>query len=159
MLVVDDVKDIVILSYLSEDMQKRMLPYLDVLHFDEGETIFTEGDTADRFYFLKRGKILLEKRISDTITFAIGSVKPGYSFGWSAILALNLGYTSNTVCAEPCTVYSIRAERLRNLLESDHHMGFIFSQRLLWVVKNRLDHRTQQFVTLLRNHPDIENLI
>lgn len=159
MLAVDDLKDIVILSYLSEAMQQCLLPYLDVFHFDEGETIFTEGDPAERFYFLKRGKILLEKRISDKITFTIGAVKPGYSFGWSAMLALNLAYTSNTVCAEPCEVYSIRADRLRNLLESDPHMGFIFAQRLLWVVKNRLDHRTQQFVTLLRNHPDIESLI
>ena len=38
-------------------------------------------------------------------------------------------------------------------------MASIFYQRLLWVVKNRLDHRTSQFVTVLRNHPDIESLI
>ena len=44
MLAVDDLKDIVILSYLSEAMQQCLLPYLDVFHFDEGETIFTEGD-------------------------------------------------------------------------------------------------------------------
>lgn len=159
MLSYDDVRDIIILSYLTDEMLDAIIPHLDILHFEEEDVIFKEGDPADRMFFLKRGKILLEKRISDEISFAIGAVKPGFSFGWSAVVGDGLPYTGMTVCAEPCQVYSIRAEKIRDLLNNDHEMAFHFHQRLLWVIKNRLDHRTSQFVTVLRNHPDIESLI
>jgi len=159
MLSYDDVRDIIILSYLTDEMLDKVIPHLDILNYEEEDIIFEEGDSADRMFFLKRGKILLEKRISGEISFAIGAVKPGHSFGWSAVMGEEMPYTGMTVCAEPCQVYSIRAEKIRNLLTSDHEMAYLFHQRLLWVIKNRLDHRTSQFVTVLRNHPDIESLI
>jgi CRP/FNR family cyclic AMP-dependent transcriptional regulator len=159
MLSIDDLQDIILLGHLDDAMLEKLLPHIDVLHFDENELIFREGDAAERFYFLKYGKILLEKKISDKISFAIGAVKPGYSFGWSAMLEKESAYTTRTVCAEACQVYSMRAKKIRALMEEDPQMAFRFMQRLLQVVKNRLDHRTAQFVTVLRNHPDIENLI
>lgn len=159
MLSIEDLKDIILLGHLDDKMLEKLLPYIDVLQFDENELIFREGDPADRFYFLKHGKILLEKQISDKISIAIGAVKPGYSFGWSAMLPKASSYTTRTVCAEPCQVYSIRASKIQALMEEDPAMGYRFQLRLLKVVKNRLDHRTAQFVTVLRNHPDIENLI
>ena len=159
MLSYDDLGDIIILNHLTDEMLDAVIPHLDILQYEEEDVIFQEGDPAERMFFLKRGKILLEKRISDKISFAIGAVKPGFSFGWSAVIGEGMSYTSITVCAEPCQVYSIRAEKIRNLLKNDHEMAYIFYQRLLWIVKNRLDHRTSQFVTVLRNHPDIESLI
>jgi CRP/FNR family cyclic AMP-dependent transcriptional regulator len=67
-------------------MLDKVIPHLDILQFEEEDIIFQEGDPAERMFFLKRGKILLEKRISDKISFAIGAVKPGFSFGWSAVM-------------------------------------------------------------------------
>jgi CRP-like cAMP-binding protein len=159
MLSYEQVREIIILNYLSDEMLDKIIPNLDILQFEEDDIIFQEGDPAERLFFLKRGKILLEKRISDKISFAIGAVKPAYSFGWSAVMGDGMNYTSTTLCAEPCQVYSIRAEKIRHLLKNDYEMAYLFNQRLLWIVKNRLDHRTSQFVTVLRNHPDIESLI
>jgi CRP-like cAMP-binding protein len=159
MLSYDDVRDIIILGHLSDAMLDAIIPNLDILQYEEDDIIFQEGDSAERLYFLKRGKVLLEKRISDKISFAIGAVKPGHSFGWSAVLGRDMSYSTMTLCTEPSQIYSIRSDKIRNLLEKDHDMAYIFYQRLLWVVKNRLDHRTSQFVTVLRNHPDIESLI
>ena len=159
MLSYDAVKDLVDLSHLSEAMLDAIIPHLDILQFEEDDIIFQEGDPAERLFFLKRGKVLLEKRISDKISFSIGAVKPGHSFGWSAVMGRGMSYSTMTLCAEPCQVYSIRSDKMLNLLDKDHEMAYIFYQRLLWVVKSRLDHRTSQFVTVLRNHPDIESLI
>ena len=75
-----------ILEDLSDEMLERLLPHIERLHFDEREAIFREGDRRERFYMLKEGKVLLEKRISSKITVSIASVKPGFSFGWSAML-------------------------------------------------------------------------
>lgn len=159
MVSIENLREIVILSYLTDEMVKKIQPHVDVLHYEENELIFRDGDPADRLYFLKFGKILLEKKISPKISFSIGAVKPGYSFGWSAMLSDSPSYTTRIVCAEPCEVYSIRSTKIQSLLAADLPMGAIFMQRLLNVIKTRLDHRTSQFVTVLRNHPDIENLI
>lgn len=131
MLSYDDVKDIIILSHFSDAMLDSILPSLDILQYEEDDIIFQEGDPAERFFFLKRGKILLEKRISDKISFSIGAVKPGYSFGWSSVLGGGMRYTTVTLCAEPCQVYSIRSDKILNLLEKNHEMAAIFYLRLL----------------------------
>ncbi len=159
MVPIEDLKDIVDLQSLTDDMLEKFPSIIDVLHFEEEDIVFREGDPADRFYLLKYGKILLEKKISEKISFAIGAIKPGYSFGWSAMLDGRMSYSTRTVCAEPCQVFSLRASKLKALLSEEPQIGYLFMQQLLEVVKTRLDHRTSQFVTVLRNHPDIENLI
>ena len=153
----EDLKSILVLRYLSGEMLDKITPIVDILHFDEREVIFREGDKAIRFYLLKRGKIVLEKRMSDKLSFSAGSVKPGYSFGWSAMLEEG-NYTLDAIATEPCEVYSIKGEKIKKLLNGDHTMGYILNQGLLRVLKRRLDQRTEQFIRVLTQHPDIKSL-
>jgi CRP-like cAMP-binding protein len=153
----EDLKSILVLRYLNDEMLDKIIPIVDVLRFDEREVIFREGDKGIRFYLLKRGKVVLEKRISDRLSFSAGSVKPGYSFGWSAMLEEG-DYTLDAVAAEPCEVYSIKGEKIKKLLSEDHTMGYIMTQGLLRVLKRRLDHRTEQFIRVLTQHPDVRSL-
>jgi len=153
-----DVQDIVILSYLTEEMIQKLLPEVELLRFEEGEIIFRRGDPADMFFMLKRGKILLEQRISDKVTISMGTVKPGFSFGWSAMLE-DEKFSLDTVCGEPCEVLRIRSRTLLDMIEDDHSMGYRFMRRLLHVVRKRLDGRTELFLKLIMNHPDIQPLV
>jgi CRP-like cAMP-binding protein len=153
----EDLKRILVLRYLSDEMLDKIIPIVDILYFDEREVIFKEGDKGIRFYLLKRGKVVLEKRISDKLSFSAGSVKPGYSFGWSAMLEEG-EYTLNAIAAEPCEVFSVSGEKIKKLLNEDHSMGYILNQGLLRVLKKRLDHRTEQFIRVLTQHPDIKSL-
>ena len=146
-----------VLRYLTDEMLDKITRIVDILNFDEREVIFREGDKGTRFHLLKRGKVVLEKRISDKLSYAAGSVKPGYSFGWSAMLEEG-DYTLDAVAAEPCEVYSIKGEKLKKLIEEDHTMGYIMTQGLLRVLKRRLDNRTEQFIRVLTQHPDIKSL-
>ena len=155
MLTIDDLKRIVVLSYLSNALLEKLLPTIDFLRFDERDAVFSEGDIADRFYMLRRGKILLEKRISDKITVSVGTIKAGFSFGWSAMLDGG-PYTSQAICSEACEVFSVRREKILPLMDADPEMGYIISQRLLRVIKKRLDLRTEQFLRAISHHPDIE---
>ncbi len=153
-----DVQDIVIFGYLTEDMIQKLLPEIELLRFKEGEIIFRGAEPADMFYSLKRGKILLEQRISPKVTISMGTVKPGYSFGWSSMLG-DGKFTVDTVCGEPCEVLGIRSRTLFTMLEEDHSMGYIFMHRLLNMLRRRLDDRTEQFLKLIMDHPDIQPLI
>lgn len=158
MPVVEEISHIIILSRLKPEMVDELLPYIDELHYDEEETIFSEKDEADRFFMLNKGKVLLQKRIDPHITISLSAIKPGYSFGWNALLR-NAEYTTDAKCAEPSSVFSIRAAKLQRLMDKDNTLGYLFLQRMLFILKGRLIQRTEQFVRALKTHPDILSLI
>ena len=114
MLSYDDVRDIIIFSKFTDEMLDKVIPHLDILQFEEEDIIFQEGDPAERMFFLKRGKILLEKRISDKISFAIGAVKPGFSFGWSAVMGEGMAYSSMTVLNFSVIVFRASSQVIRS---------------------------------------------
>jgi CRP/FNR family cyclic AMP-dependent transcriptional regulator len=158
MIAAEDLKQFVMLGYLSDEMLESLVPITEMLLFDAHETIFRQGQAADRLYLLKKGKVLLEQRISDTLTVSLSSIKPGFSFGWSAMLD-NGVYSTDAVCSQACEIYSFREFRIKKLMAENHSMGFIISQRLLYVLKKRFDVRTEQFVKTLKLHPEISKLI
>jgi CRP-like cAMP-binding protein len=152
-----ELKQIVMLGYLTDEMLDQLIPITDLLLFDDKEVIFREGDKADRFYMLKQGKVLLEQRITDKITVSMSSIKPGFSFGWSAMLDEKV-YANDAICAEPCKILSFRENKIRELFEKNHSLGFIMSQRLLRIIKKRYDIQTEQFIKTLTHHPDLSDL-
>lgn len=153
----EDLNQIVMLTYLSEPMRESLARIIDVLKYDKDEVVFREGEAADRFYMLRHGSILLEQRISENATACVGSIKPGYSFGWSAMVEDGL-YTTDAVCVELSEVLSFRRDKICKLFRSDPEMGFRFYQRLLIIIKKRLDYRTEQFRRAIMHHPDMQQL-
>lgn len=153
----EDLKQIVMLTYLTESMLDKLAQIIDILKFDRDEILFREKDPAERFYMLISGNVLLEQRISGEVTAIIASIKPGFSFGWSAMLADSL-YTSDAICIEPSEIYSFKRSKIQGLFAQDPEMGFRMYQRLLVIIKKRLDHRTRQFRQAIMNHPDMHNL-
>jgi CRP-like cAMP-binding protein len=158
MITRDDLKQIVMLTYLTDPMLDKLAEILDMLKFDKGETIFREKDPARRFYMLISGQALLEQSISDRATVCIASIKPGYAFGWSAMLE-DETYTMTAICEEPSVVYSFKQQKIWNLFQQDPEMGLRMYQRLLVIIKKRLDIRTEQFRKAIVNHPDMQLLL
>ncbi len=152
-----DIRNIVIFKHLTDEMIGRLLPEMELLRYPEGEMIFRSGERADMFYSLKRGKILLEQRVLDKVTISVGTVKPGYSFGWSALLG-DQTFSLDTVCGEPCEVLSIKAKTLFGLIEEDWEMGYRLMHRLLHMVRRRLDGRTELLLKVILDHPDMQGL-
>ncbi len=157
MVTKEDLKQIVMLTYLTDPMLEKLAQIIDVLKFDKDETIFKVHQPAERFFMLASGKVLLEQKISDKVTTIVGSIKPGYAFGWSALIE-NGAYTTDAVCDEPSEVFSFKREKIQKLFQQDPEMGLIMHQRLLVIIKKRLDYRTEQFYQAIRHHPDMQKL-
>ena len=151
-------KDMVMLGYLTDEMLGQLIPITEMHQFEEQELVFHQGDEADRFYFVLQGKVLLEQRISPNISITLSAINPRYSFGWSALLDSEI-YTTDALCAEPCQLLSFRSMKIKTLFEQNHSLGFIMSQRLLRVIQKRYQIRTEQFIKVIRHHPDLGSLI
>ena len=151
-------RQIVMLGYLSDEMLDKLVPIIEQRKCEGNEHVFHQGDQADHFFMVLRGKVLLEQRIGPKVTLAMSAIKPGYTFGWSAMLDEEQ-FTTDALCAEPTDLLSIRAKELKALFEKDHSLGFIMSQRLLRVIKKRYDTRTEQLIKAIGDHPDMGALL
>ncbi len=153
----EDLQKIIIMETLTDDMLEKIAPAIQLIQVGDQETIFEEGEKADRFYMLKSGKILLEKQISSNVTVSLGAIKPGYSFGWSAIFGEP--YSFLAVSAEESEIFTIESDTIVSVLESDHSMGFLVMGSLTRMMKNRMTRIEEQFLRAIREHPDIESLL
>ncbi|MBU2510580.1 cyclic nucleotide-binding domain-containing protein [bacterium] len=153
-----ELKNIVILNKMSNSVLSQLEPHITLIKYKEDEVVFDEKDKAEKFYMLKQGKILLQKRISSKVTISMGAIKPGYSFGWSAIIARE-PFSMMAKCAEDSDVFTIDGKRLLEVFENDKPMGYLFMQHLNRMMKNRLDRWEDQLLRSLRDHPDFCGLI
>lgn len=157
MTTVNDLKKIMILRYLTDAMIEKLIPLIDQLHFNQDDIVFRQNEPADRFYMVKSGKIILEQEITPDVTVCVGSIKPSYSFGWSAMIK-NARYHSDATCVEPSDVYSFQYQKIQDLLSTDPDMGFRLYQRLLVILKKRYDKRTEQLRQTVLSHEDMGKL-
>jgi len=125
---VEDLKRIFLFENLTERMLEQLAPEVQEQSFKETEIIYEAGNPASRFYSLRRGKVLLQIELANAIIISLGAIKPGYSFGWSA-LSPGVVHTSYAVCAEPCEILSMPGDKFTAVLEKDHTMGFMVMRR------------------------------
>lgn len=120
------------------------------LVFEAGETIFVEGNVADKLYVLEDGKVALEMRVQmdpsqpvrHTIIDVLG---PGEPFAWSALVEPYV-LTMSARCVKRCTAIAVDAAGLRRLMAADCGLGFILLQRLAAVISRRLRDTREQLV-------------
>lgn len=158
MITRNDLKQIVMLTYLTDPMLDNLARIVDLLRFEPNDIIFRAKEPSARFYMLKSGHVLLEQRISDQVTAYVASIKPGYSFGWSAMIE-NEAYTVDAVCEEPSEVFSFKAEKIHKLFQQDPEMGLRMYRRLVVIVKKRLDIHREQVKQAIKNHPDMQQIL
>ncbi len=152
-----ELKRISLLQEFPDELLQKLQPLGQLRLFSEKSTIFDQGQRAEFFYMLLRGKVLLEVELTKDIMISIESIKPGYSFGWSSLFRGD-SYRASAICSEPCEVIAFQSEQLLNLLDEDPHLGYWVMKEAMGILKNQLIRRTEQFLNTLRMHPEIQKL-
>jgi CRP-like cAMP-binding protein len=158
MVSVEDLRRIMLFENLTDRMLEQLLSVVQEESFGEREIIYEAGNAADRFFSLKRGKVLLEAELAPALIISLGAIKSGYSFGWSALLP-SASHTSYAVSAEPSEIFVMPGDKLLALLERDHAMGYLVMHKAAQILENRLERRTAQFLKVITKHPDIGTLL
>ncbi len=104
------------------------------------ELIGREGDEANDLFFLKEGEIELRFEMPGRETgpeMAISRVKPGDTFGWSALVPPHR-YTLSSYCASTrCAFYRLDRQELLRLFDDHPRIGYIFMRNLTLVIAKR----------------------
>ncbi len=158
MVAVDELKKIFLMQILTDRMVERISRVTDLRIVDPKESIIQEDQPAKEFMMLKSGKILLRVDASENMTISLGSIKPGFSLGWSALIP-GRTYTSSAVCAEKSEIFVAAGEELQEMMEEDHEMGYLLFQGVTEILESRLQRRTGQFLKTLTRHINLEAIL
>ena len=118
--------------------------------YAQGDSIFREGEKADKLHFLLVGDIVLKVKLtSRPESITVSAVSQRYeSFGWSGIVP-PYHYTATGICETDCKVLTIPGERFMNLLNENPAAGFAIIKRLTELVAGRLRNSRQALLKTL----------
>ena len=106
-------------------------------HFEAGESIFREGDPADRFYLIQKGAVALEGYEKGKGLVVIQTVGAGDVLGWSWLFPPCFWhFTARAI--EATEAIFIEGTLLREACESDHDLGYEILKRLAAVMLEQL---------------------
>ena len=124
---------------LPEELLDKVAIISEESAFSQGDSVFREGEQADKLHFLLEGNIVLKVKLTsrpDSIT--VSAVNQRYEgFGWSGIVP-PFHYTATAICEADCKILTIPGDGFLKLLTEDPAAGFTVMQRLTELIASRL---------------------
>jgi CRP-like cAMP-binding protein len=115
--------------------------------FKPEELIFREGDIANRFYLIERGKVALETARAEGDRVPIQIIGDGDALGWSWLFPPYYWHF-DARALEPTQSIFLYGTRLREECEQDHDFGYQLIKRICRVLIQRLQATRRQLLTV-----------
>jgi CRP/FNR family transcriptional regulator, cyclic AMP receptor protein len=139
--------DLAFTQGLGPDQQLRIAEIASPIAWDAGATVFREGDSDSMLYVVQAGRVAIEITIPGRGRVTILTVGPGEVFGWSSLFSMR-PKTASARTVEPTRALALDAARLRALCDTDTHLGYLLTRRILDVVSERLNATRMQLLDI-----------
>ncbi len=116
--------------------------------FKAGEVIFRQGETANRFYLLQEGEVILQSETAEGAV-EIDRVGDGDLLGWSWLFPPYIWHFTARAAVDTSAVF-FYGTVLREYCERDHGLGFELFKRMSEVMTRRLQKARQSLLKSLR---------
>jgi CRP-like cAMP-binding protein len=107
--------------------------------FDDGELLFREGQPADTFYVVRRGRVSLELHTPERGGLVIDTIEPGEVVGWSWLFEPYVWHF-DARAAGPLRAIAFDGACLRGKCDDDKELGYELMKRFAQVMIDRLQH-------------------
>jgi CRP-like cAMP-binding protein len=107
--------------------------------FDDGELLFREGEPADSFYVVRRGRVSLELHTPVRGGLVIDTIEPGEVVGWSWLFEPYVWHF-DARAAGPLRAIAFDGACLRGKCDDDKELGYELMKRFAQVMIDRLQH-------------------
>ena len=107
------------------------------VHFGRGATVFKEGQEANHFYLIRRGKIAIEVFVPGRGTLTLQTVAAGDVLGWSWLFPPYRWYF-DARAVEETFAFSLDGKCLRGKCEDNHDLGYDLMKRFSLIIAERL---------------------
>jgi CRP/FNR family transcriptional regulator, cyclic AMP receptor protein len=148
-----DLRQILASHPLLRDLSPALLDKLNACAmkaaFAAGETIFREGDPANRFYLVLSGQVALSSSNADGREAVVQTIGPGDVLGWSWLFPpYYWNFDARTTA--PVEAVFFYGTRLREECETNHDLGYELLKRMSTVVIHRLQAARRQLLAASR---------
>ncbi len=113
--------------------------------FKAGETILSEGDSANRFYLMLDGQVELISRGEDSGPIHIQTIGTGDVLGWSWLFPPYYWHFDAQAVTPAKTIF-FYGTRLRELCEENHDLGYELMTRVSEIIIKRLQAARRELV-------------
>jgi len=120
---------------MDKDFVKDMMGIAVRETYQPGDFLFREGDPADHFYILIKGRVKLTVGETGPAVYTVNSA--GEAFGWSSLIGRER-YSASGECFEPTVLDNFHRGEFHRVIEKYPGPGLIFFKRLAGLIGNRL---------------------
>jgi CRP/FNR family cyclic AMP-dependent transcriptional regulator len=117
---------------------EKLLAIAGIATWEDGQTIFTEGELDDRLYLILEGRVALDKSIPGRGRVTILTLGPSEIFGWSAVVPVVGTRTATARAVGPTQAVIFDSAALRQACDDDHDLGYLVYRRLTNIIAGRL---------------------
>ena len=122
---------------MNKNFVKKIMNVSTTESYKQGDLLFQQGDLANQFYILLKGRIKLILGETGQAVYIVSN--PGEAFGWSSLIDRET-YTASAECMTPAKLLRFDQEKVLKILEEDPANGLVFFKRLADILGNRLLH-------------------
>lgn len=119
--------------------------------FEAGEYLFREGQNANAFYVIRKGKVGIET-YTPKGPVLIQTISDGEILGWSWLVSPYRWRFDAKAC-DLTRVISLDGACLRKKCEEDHHLGYELLKRFTQIITDRLEATRLQLLDVYGNEP------
>jgi CRP-like cAMP-binding protein len=127
------------------------------VHFKKGQSIFREGEMANRFYLIERGKVILESGGALGEPVIIDTIGAGDLLGWSWMFA-PYAWRFDARAAESTDAIFFYGTILREYCERDHSLGYELLKRMAVVMNRRMQAARNKMVAVQQGSAKLEQI-
>jgi len=122
---------------LDEQLVRQLEGCSHNIHVRAGDHLFHEGEVADRFFVLRKGRVALDVHVPGRGQCVVSTVDEGEVVGWSWFVPPYTWFFDARAVTEVSAV-SVDATCLRDRCDADPVLGYLLMQRVAQVMYRRL---------------------
>ena len=129
---------------MNKSFVKKIMNVSTTESYEQGDLLFKQGDLANQFYILLKGRIKLTLGEIGRSVYIVSHA--GEAFGWSSLIDRET-YTASAECMTQAKLLRFDQEKVLKILEEDPANGLVFFKRLADILGNRLLHSYKMIST------------
>ena len=129
---------------MNKSFVKKIMNVSTTESYEQGDLLFKQGDLANQFYILLKGRIKLTLGEIGRSVYIVSHA--GEAFGWSSLIDRET-YTASAECMTLVKLLRFDQEKVLKTLEEDPANGLVFFKRLADILGNRLLHSYEMLST------------